>query len=105
MSKNNKTKFKNWLKTVYTKKSGDLLSPSSLKRYADQGIKKIDKDLIELGIINQSLYNISSFSELSDISKIYWTPQRINEDKDHSGEMYKNAFDRYSEFIDHLNYM
>ena len=82
--------FKKWMEL-----STDL-SEKSMKNYAG-GVKKIGADLLELGLTNQNLFEITSPDDLTHLKNQYF---QISENKklDERGKgMYSAAFNKLIE--------
>jgi hypothetical protein len=91
-------KFKAWLVEHRHQKNGKNLSVSSAYKYA-RAINTISEDMINAGVLEQNLYNITFTNELIDV--IYRIKGNVFfQNKNSIGHnMYSVALDHYLNFV------
>ncbi|MDC7236461.1 MAG: HNH endonuclease [Sphaerochaetaceae bacterium] len=92
--------YEKYLSSIYRKKSGELLSQSSVNHYMD-ALNKINKLLSDISYSdNSNLYEIDSLSDLKKIETFLKNNEefiRLNKD---GHQMYSSGLHRYMEFAE-----
>ncbi len=87
-----------FLSRIYTTKQGKPLSPSSVKHYGDEALRKINEFTRLIHPEYDSIFDVSSLSELEILKKEIFTNQEFIDLDGRGNNMYSAGFNRYFEF-------
>ncbi|WHH59696.1 hypothetical protein [Petroclostridium sp. X23] len=90
--------FENWLITTKKKKNGNTMSKSSAYKYA-RAVHTISEEILKIRAIDDSLFNISSISELEREIKCIKENNDFNIKNDTGRNMYSVALEYYLDFM------
>lgn len=87
-----------FLSEIYTKNDGSRLSPSSVKHYGEEALRKINQLVSLLFPEYESVFDIESYSRLLEVKNAIFSNSNFIELDCRGNNMYSAGFNRYIEF-------
>ena len=87
-----------FLSDIYTKRDGSHLSYASVDKYGNQATKKVDQYLHRLMPQYETMFDISSYSELLKLKQALLSDKEFIEEDNTGNRMFSAGFNRYLEF-------
>ncbi len=87
-----------FLSHIYTKRDGNLLSPSSVNHYGEEALGKINYFVNKKYPQFESVFDILSFKQLNDIKEEVFSDPDFIELNKRGNNMYSAGFKRYLDF-------